>query len=563
MAPTRRRRFLAQLAGAAVLAPAVGALSPGRAANGQGDAATPAVPRGAFIDANTLPADHEIEAGLCIVGAGAAGIAIAHALAGTGIDVVLLESGGLEFEDETQALYEGEETGDRDVGLAKMRLRYFGGTTNHWAGNCRPLDPIDFKARSWVPLSGWPVSHGDLVPFYKRAEAICQTRAFDYDQLAWRSGANPAFPFGQDAVLTTPYRRSPPTRFGPAYRAVLRDAPNITTILHANLVEIVTTDNTREVSRLAVATSTGKPIRVRARHYVLAAGGIENARLLLSSDSVARGGLGNGRDLVGRYFTDHPLIKSGAIFPSNRDVSIAVYDYDHIAYGVLALPEAVQRRERLLNCTIGLQAVAVPAADGVSSMKTVLDSIGNGDVPPRFFRHLRNIVGDIDDVAAAGYRKLRGRSAPVRLLRFHSRVEVAPNPESRVTLGPDRDRLGQRRVRLDWRFGAPELASLRRVHELIGQEAARIGFGAVHVDLGSDAPLWPMRIAPSGHHIGTTRMHGDPGLGVVDANCRVHGMANLHVAGSSVFPTSGASNPTFTIVALALRLADRLKAELG
>ncbi len=509
-----------------------------------------------ILDARSLPAGTIIDADIVVVGAGAAGISIARELAGTRHRVVVLESGGFEFAAETQALYAGEVVDDRYDPLDATRLRYFGGSTNHWEGNCRPFDEIDFEARPWVPHSGWPFGRDALVPYYRRAEAICETGSFDYGNSSWPGQDDDApLPFDPARIQTGIYRRGPPTRFGQAYREDLVRADNVTVYLHANVVEIETDDTAARATGLRCATLSGIGFRVTGHRYVLACGAIENARLMLLSDRRRRGGLGNGGDLVGRFFTDHRLLASSRMAPSDPDMAVRAYDVDRRFHGILILPAGVQRREELLNITVVLQAVGQRSA-GVASLKSIVDAVGDGSLPEDLGAHVRNVAGDIDGVGRALFRKVVGGRPPVGFLNFHSRVEPAPNPDNRVTLADTRDSLGLRQARVDWRLGEREVRSIRRTHELIGLEAGRTGTGRVQVDVSSET--WLRRSVNSGHHIGTLRMHDDPRQGVVDANCRVHGIGNLYVAGSAVFPTAGCSNPTLTLVALALRLAEHL-----
>jgi choline dehydrogenase-like flavoprotein len=516
-----------------------------------------------FIDARKLPAGEMLETEICVVGAGAAGITIARELAGQEFRVLLLESGGFDFDEQTQELYKGESVGTHDADVDGMRLRFFGGTTNHWEGHCRPLDALDFAARPWVSPEGWPFARTELVPFYRRAEVLCKIGPFDYENAAWDgAGQGQPLPFAAERLLTSQYQVSP-VLFGEAYRDDLGRAANVTVCLHANVVEIETDDAAKRVTGLRLSTLTGKEIEARARLYVLATGGIENVRLLLLSDRVQGGGLGNGNDLVGRFFMEHLTQASGRLLPLDPYIPLELYDYERNSYGVLTLSQEIVRREKLVNLTITLQRIGQRPAAGVTSLGAIVDAIGKGEYPDEFGNHVWNVIADIDDVAAAAYRKILGQQGPLRLIRFHNRVEPIPDRENRVTLSAERDRLGQRRVRLNWRPGRRGLRSIQRAHEIAALEAGRTGVGRVRIDLEGEDPESPRIWALNGHHIGTTRMHAHPKHGVVDANCRVHGMANLYIAGSSVFPTSGCLNPTLTIVALALRIADRIKQSMG
>ena len=240
-----------------------------------------------FIDGRKVDNGTVIETDLAIIGAGAAGITIARELAGSGISVALIESGGFDFDAATQDLYEGESVGV-DYPLTSSRLRYFGGSTNHWGGWCRPLEPIDFEKRDWVPYSGWPVTREELNPFYDRARDICQIKsgAFD-DPAAWQAGGTP-MPLAGSEVETRFFLYSPPTRFGQVYRSAIKQAKNITCYLNSNVMEIVPAANGTQVAHLDVGTLSGVRFTIKPKSCVLACGGIENARMLLVSNSVMK-----------------------------------------------------------------------------------------------------------------------------------------------------------------------------------------------------------------------------------------------------------------------------------
>ncbi|MGH7564021.1 MAG: FAD-dependent oxidoreductase, partial [Gemmatimonadota bacterium] len=257
-----------------------------------------------LIDARELPDATEIDSDVCIVGAGAAGITIARELAGTPLRVCLLESGGLEFDPEIQALYSGENVGFPYYDADKFRLRFFGGTTNHWQGVCRPLDPIDFEARDWVPGSGWPIGRADLEPYYARAQTICQLGPLDYRVSTWRTEGAAPFALPERWIESRVFQQSPPTRFGQTYRDEIRDAANVRAYLHANVIEIEADSPPPSIRRMRLACLTGIRFTARARWYVLATGAVENARLLLASRRDVPEGLGNVHGWVGRTFME-------------------------------------------------------------------------------------------------------------------------------------------------------------------------------------------------------------------------------------------------------------------
>ena len=531
-----------------------------------------------FIDAREVPDGETIEADLCVIGAGAAGITIAREMAGTQHRVVVLESGGLDYDERTQSLYEGTNIGMASFDLDINRLRYFGGTTNHWAGHCRPLDPIDFERRSWVPYSGWPISRQDLVPYYLRALPILELPPFHFDDLDFLVAQT-----GEEALALDParlqsavYYQSPPTRFGEVYREEIGAATSVRVYLHANALELESDQTGSEVTGVQVACIDGPRFQVTARQYVLAMGGMEIPRLMLLSNRHVPAGLGNQHDLVGRFFMDHIVVRPAVlVLLASNDISLPLYHDLHTIEGgemfaILSAPERLMREEELLDFRIHVDRVKAPGP-GQQSLIALVRALRGGSVPDDLGRHLGNILADLDVVTDLVYRRVFGAgSEPTEpddtpfSIRLDLVVEAAPDPDSRITLSGERDLFGQNRIAVDWRLSDLDLRTARRAIELAALEFGRLGFGRGRGDLLEDGTGWPADTMEAGkHHCGTARMAADPKTGVVDANCRVHGMSNLYVAGSAVFPTIGYANPTLTIVALALRLADHLKDQMA
>lgn len=487
-----------------------------------------------FQDARQVREGAIVDCDVCIVGAGAAGITIARELAGGGLSVVVLESGGLAEDAETQALYGGRIFGRPYFRLDECRTRRFGGSTNCWAGMCRPLSPLDLESRDWVEHSGWPIAYDELAGYYPRAQRICQLAAFDYRASAWASEGAPLSLAGE--AFESGVFQVNPLRFGKAYAPGLRSARNVTVHCNANVVDLVGRPGDARVERLAVRTLEGRRYAVRARATVLAAGGIENPRLLLAARAANPKGLGNGNGLVGRYFMEHPHVVSGVWLPSSAAPSLGFYRARragavHVS-GFLQPSSALQREERILDFASFLAREA-PL--------------------PEFEQALARFASETD-----------GGSAPAtQAVFFMNELEQAPNPASRVRLIPEEDALGMPRVQLEWRLSSIDKRTLRVGQHRFAQALARAGLGRLQVLLSEDDHTWPPDTIGGRHHMGTTRMHADPKHGVVDANCRLHEVSNLYVAGSSVFPTSGSANPTLSIVALALRLADHLKERLA
>jgi len=478
-----------------------------------------------LTDARDIPDGTEITADVCIVGAGAAGITIARELASSTRRVVVLESGFSDPEASTQALYDGASRGIPyfPLGDAGTRTRQFGGSTNRWNGECRPLVAIDFETRAWMPGSGWPFDLEHLRPYYERAQVVCELGPFAY------TAEDPAL---AGAVEPTVIQYSAPTRFGLAAHDELTRATNTTVLLGANAVDLVVTESGRAVARLVVATLTGRRFHVRAGTFVLAAGGIENARLLLASDGVARCGIGNAHDLVGRCFMEHLYLDDAASIAVRPRVA-ARYTRDRQVGAqrvrdAWTLSVATQRDEQLPGVTFVV-----------------------GASPPR-----AGWMGK----ARRALRRARTALGAETVLRVKHVQEQVPNLESRVVLSTERDRLGSRRADLDWRVSSIDRQTATTSYAILDRALRTAGVGRVLDSRLVDGSDWPADLRGARHHMGTTRMDTDPTRGVVDADGRVHGVSNLYVAGSSVFPTSGSANPTLTIVALALRLADHLRA---
>jgi choline dehydrogenase-like flavoprotein len=507
-----------------------------------------------FTDARLLPDRARIETDLAIIGAGPAGITLARALAGSGKRVCLIESGGLEFDGDTQALYDGENVGIA-YPLMLNRLRFFGGSSNHWGGFCRPLDPIDFEQRDWVPYSGWPFGIDELRPYYPQACEIVEIGDQRFaDKPYWQQVTGEPLPdlrTGRMQVRFVQY--SPPTRFGSHYRQELATARNIQVLLHANVVDIRSSATGRHVTDLALRTLSGKAHTVTAKLYVLATGGLENARMLLLSRGSLPKGLGNEHDLVGRFFMEHPHLSGFAEIVTPVVRYLPTIYRGRVDVGKRAVNASFNaapqflRAKRLLNVTF-----QVGVAGRYPNDKPPETSMGQTHV--KMLRASRKLIADPrspgEDDNLLGH-----------WLGIGCACEQVPNPDSRVMLASSRDALGLPRIKLDWRLTAQDRRSFVEHLRSLGMEFGALGIGRMLVNVEDD-DTWPAEVFGGAHHMGTTRMHDDPRQGVVNRNCRLHGTDNLYVAGSSVFPTSGASNPTLTLVALTLRLASHLRGQL-
>jgi choline dehydrogenase-like flavoprotein len=518
----------------------------------------------AFGDGTSLSAD------ICIIGAGAAGITIAREFLGTRHKVLVLESGGFDPEAHSQQLYDSEVTGLPHTGVHDGRARIFGGTTTLWGGQALRFDEFDFRERSWVPNSGWPLSRAELDPYYDRAERVLQIGPhIPFQDLSASFGIQ-APAFDPQKLYMECSRWSPKPNFGTAYREELKRAANISVLLHANLTAIVTNAAATAVETVEFKTLGGKTGTAGARYYVICCGGIETARLLLASSRVEPHGVGNRHDLVGRCFQEHIHFNYGRLLTNQRahlqDIfeSFFVKGLKHAP--LVTLSQRMQTEKQLLS--VHGMVMFEPAPDsGIAAMKKLFRAaIG------RSFSNvaeLRRLIGtslaNPGELLRLAYRlRVQKRAATPRQgpILFGAQCEMAPNFESRVSLSETRDPLGMFRVRLDWRLGELERRTLAEFIRALAGEFQRLGLGSFDLEqvAALDHPeAWIERAHDSAHHMGTTRMHETPQLGVVDAQCRVHGIDNLYIGSSSVFPTSARSNPTLTILALCLRIADRLK----
>jgi choline dehydrogenase-like flavoprotein len=513
--------------------------------------------------------EFKLEADICIVGAGAAGLLIAREFTGTKARIVILEGGGWSATDAGQDLYNGEISCNAFRGLQAGRSREFGGTTTLWGGQCIPMDPIDFECRSWVPNSGWPISYETLRPYYEQAKVRLIMTPGELEQDAWeRFGIEPVhFDPTQLTAIHGVFIRKP--NLGRRYRAELATAENIQVILHANVKSINTNAFGTAVSSVSFQSLRGKCGQVSARLVVLCVGGIENARLLLLSDQINPNGLGNEKGLVGRYLQDHPCGRTAVISTGNPR---RLQDHYNMLYGKtarympkIALSAEMQRRHQTLNC-VGRLAYDFSPTSGIQAARDVISAIRERRWPRELPDKMLNILFSSSEMASAGWRRLYKGLSPApepQKIYLETFSEQTPNAESRISLSTQLDGLGLRRVKVDWKLDELTGHTLRTFTKLVGAEFHRLKLGTLQAAdwLTETVPCYP-DVLDSYHPAGTTRMGDAPSAGVVDTNCEVFGVQGLYCAGSSVFPTSGAANPTLSIAAMAIRLAAQIRQDL-
>ena len=532
----------------------------------------PMLDSSAFAGADALP--DLLRCDICIIGTGPAGATIARELSNTPLRVTVLESGGAQRQKETDALNEIESIGwPREMDQWLVRNRVAGGTSGTWGGRCAPFDEIDLEARDWIPYSGWPFRMDELIPYFDRGAkhlGLGAGSGFSDDRVwAYIGHKPPKLDLDEDKLLPMiwqlshdPIERTDRVRFG---RHLADLGPNVTLVTNATALRINATESGTAVRAVEFADVSGRRWSLPASTVVVCAGGIENARLLLSSDDVMAQGIGNENDLVGRFLMDHPRAsvarfqaKQGRAAMNRFGVfKSRAADANRYHLGVRLSP-AIQRSEQLPNCATWVVAFNFGPDDPPwDSLKRFLTREAN------VHQDLRAIMMNTD-LLFRGLKDYfilhRGLPHKFDTIDLEAMCEQLPNPDSRITLSDRRDPLGMRIPRIDWRVSEEEARAMRRITELMLQQLSRMGLEPpVLAEWVRDGAMFPDTLRDIAHPIGTTRMADDPACGVVDAQCQVHGVDGLFVTGSSVFPTAGHANPTQMIVALAVRVADTVK----
>jgi choline dehydrogenase-like flavoprotein len=546
-----------------------------------------------IVSAHVRSPDDMESADICIVGAGAAGITLACELDGSGLKIIVLEAGGLKPVDVEVDSYRGVATAPHPD-PTQFRRMAFGGTTSLWGGRCIPLDPLDFKRRPYVSYSGWPIRYEEVAKHYPRALDYCDAGRFEFTATGSLQTSTPTIEGfdGRGEVLTDLIERySLPTDFGKKFRDQLIQSRDVTVLLQARCTRLQKAEGRDVIEFVEYMDETGKMRRVSARTVVLAAGGIEVPRLLMHSDREGRG-LGNHHDLLGRFYSCHFETIYGRLIANGASVA---FGFEKTSDGIycrrrMQFSEEFMARHELPNMVFRLHfpdysdpmhgssvmsAIYLAKSLLPAEYRTILRHNKAAEDSHANLAHLRNVFTGLPQLLKfAGdwiFRiKLAKRRLPYTLvpnadgsypLEFN--CEQVPEPSNRITLIRDCDQQGIRRVHVNWRLCDTDIDSACRGFRLLresinGHSRSRLEFDdeKLRQDIAQSAPL-------GGHHLGTARMGHSARDGVVDKDSGVFGLQNLFIASSAVFPTSGCANPTLTIVALALRLAEHLKSRHG
>lgn len=464
----------------------------------------------------------------CICGAGAAGIALALDLSNHGKKVALFEGGGYDYTQQSQEIYIGKATGE-PYWLDLLRLRFLGGTTNHWSGRCRPFTELDFSRKVINGLPGWPISYKEMNKYLPDAIKILGLNA-----------QNTFNPLKNNDIKSLKFEpdifASSEVRFRDVYSAELESSENIDLYINANLININLNKNLSSVKSIEVKGYNLKTIPVNANNYILAMGAIENARILLNSNQQIPGGIGNHSDMVGRCFMEHLNVRMGEFIANTSTWG------DAKSMQFITKSDFSEKMEiGLSNITFGIVG-DIKAYGRTAELKKIFNklscSFGLSDQLQFLYKH---------DCVGEG--------------TISSLCEQFPNKNSRVSLTNDIDKLGLNRVELDWQISKADEKSIRISAIAIAEEFANNNFGRVKLSSFITNPNEPISVSHHSHQMGTTRMSELAKDGVVDVNCKVHGIANLYVAGASVFATGGAANPTMPLLQLTYRLSNHLIAK--
>jgi choline dehydrogenase-like flavoprotein len=537
-----------------------------------------------------------IETDICIIGGGPAAISLALSFLNQNTKIIILAGGTWKEKSRHRALNKGviEPAGSHEP-LEENRRRVLGGGTSVWGGRCVPFDPIDFERRSWVPHSGWPITYEEVEQYFERSLQFCEAGENNFDARVVFPGKNPEIIPGMDSDDMVSYkleRWSAPTRFAYRYKHIFNSNRNIDIYLDAHVININVSNHAERVDSVTVIIN-GSEIKVKADKFVLAAGGIENPRLLLSSKSSFHPkGIGNQHDNVGRYYMCHLMGTFGAVDPFNRKEILFPFELDQQAIYCRRrwwLTPKFQRQDKIgngimyLNGPINVKDHKEATESAVILAKS-FSNILKGRSPKAIFRNFKQAIRDLNEhliftlrnshqvipfFLNIGIKRITNRRLPIRLPSVKSKwlfvcfqSEHVPNPESRICLSEEKDWLGMPLPLVKVAFTELDIQTVISSYKVFFERFEKLNKGNISYredEIRQNVMEEINNFSSRAHHLGTTRMSDSPLNGVVDSNCKVHGMENLYVAGSSVFPTGGHANPTLTLIALTLRLADHLK----
>ncbi len=524
-----------------------------------------------YQNANTIEEGASLDYDVCIIGSGAAGIAVAKEFSDSNVSVIMLEAGGIDYEHEMQTDYTYNAINGMEGEWDFTRTRQWGGTTAVWYGRCTKLKPIDYEKRDWVANSGWPIGPAEIDKYHGRALSTLKVSHPQAINPCYWGESETVKAFDSEEVSANVFLWSNPKDMAVAHQQNIGQSKAVTLCYYAFVQQIIPSENDDHIDSVQVKSASGKAFSIRAKQVVLAGGSIENCRLLLLSKTNGPNGVGNQNDNVGRYYMDHPRIEGMAklmVNFENKNWATLVQHLDETITDAgnmqvfLSLSEKAQKANRLLNHgTVFRTIFKEQISSGYLAAKNLYYSaIGKTEGGIKL-QDVASLMKGLPHLAQTSVKQALGKPLTFSHLILIDQLEQEPDRESRIYLDSERDRFDQPKTQIKWEIGQSTTDSLREFHKAIDKRLREINLGWVDSPMISDPDFVP-DYTDACHPSGTTRMSSDPKTGVVDADCKVHGIDNLFIAGSSVFPTVGYANPTLTLVALGIRLADKIKSNL-
>lgn len=512
----------------------------------------------------------KIQGDVCIVGGGVAGLVLANELVVSGRKVLLIESGNINYDQETQSLYKSNSADYPFPDTSYTRLRFLGGSSNHWQNNTSPLSEFDFQERDGISDSGWPIKYNEVSQYYPRAGEYCGVGSDEHALDYWLKKTRSSEITTNSSVIESRIAKIAlsPTRFYETLGKKLSTSKGLRIVTNSNLVDIKFNPTEKRLETCIFKTINGSQFEVNANQFVMCLGGIENARMLLLFNQKYNNNIGNQGLCVGRYLMEHPTPRA-AHFLDSQGLDLTLYKgkkhEGSSITGFLSLSDDTMKNNSLIGLRMPLIAQTnLTLSDGVSSSHIVRKSLEASVIPKDFGSHLWNIVSDADMVLEGIARKsfktsLFQRGSEIGGYEIPMMMEQTPDKHNRVQLSNTKDQLGIPKIDVLYRITESDKSRLWKSLDITSRELTRLGIGRIKTLEERGIRLWNSQLGFSAHHMGTTRMSSTPDKGVVDQDLKVFGVENLYIGGSSVFPTGGSIPPTLTIVALSIRLAEHLK----
>lgn len=504
---------------------------------------------------------------VAVVGAGAVGLCLAVQLARKGRRVALLEAGPAGADDESQSLFRrAVATGHPLPGLHVGRFRCLGGTTNFWGGQLVPFSQVVFAERPWVGDHAWPISYGDIAPYYRTAMDLLGLKdVIQNDDAIWdRLGVDR--PKRTDLIDPIFTRWTPESNLAVHFRHDILYNPNLVVLLGAQ-VGALKVDDRGEVEGVEIRFRDRPARFLNAPSVVLANGTIEISRLLQFPDHMGRPAPWSTNTWVGRGFMDHVDCFAGAVEPIDKRRFSDMFDnvfIDGLKYNPkLKLRDSAQIDRRLLDISSHF-VFNSSVSEHIANLKILAKGLLKGRLDQRAITHPLALLKSLRFVVPLALRYIRYR----RITNFSDggiqlrlTAEQKPLPTSSIRLSDELDDFGLPVVNVNWQIDPEDIRSISTFAGFVKDYLEAEGIARVHLDprLVEADPAFIAEIDDANHQMGGARMATDASRGVVDRDCAVFGTKNLYIAGAAVYPSSGFANPTFTAIALGLRLADHLE----